>query len=200
MTSTFWSDAIIKKVLLFDANTGAQEKHFEALGDKVYNVSFSPDGSQVLADSSNGTVQLWFVETGVEFRRLKVGGGKVVSVFSPDGARILTGSTNSLARLWDIETGAELRRFAGHREWVKGVAFSSDGKHILTGSQDKTMRLWDAHLPEGESLLRMACNSLPMRNGSRDLSMAGLTREIGLDDMPDLTPCEHYFPPMPSQN
>ncbi|MEM6945646.1 MAG: hypothetical protein AAF565_18030, partial [Pseudomonadota bacterium] len=112
----------------------------------------------------------------------------------------VTGSTDGIVRVWDAASGAELRRLEGHGGEVWSAAFSPDGRWIVTGSTDGIARVWDwrtrAALPG--NLLQRACRSLPMKDGTRDLSLGDLAAEIGLPDLPDITPCDSYDPPMPA--
>lgn len=85
----------------------------------------------------------------------------------------------------------------GHELWVNGAAFSPDGRRIVTASHERTARVWDAARGGEVTLLQLACRALPMVNGQRDLSMGELGAEIGLPNLPDLTPCEDFEPPMP---
>ena len=112
----------------------------------VLAVAYSPDG-QTLASSgsSDGTVQLWDVESGTHTRTLKGHTDTVRTLaFSPDGKTLVSGSKDDTLRMWDTNTGRMLRKLAGHSNDLKSVAFSGDGKMIASGSEDATVRLWDA--------------------------------------------------------
>ena len=130
-------------VILWDAQTGAQLRHFQGHTALVSSVAFSPDGRQVLTGSGDNTARLWDVAIGQEIRRFEHQGWVRCVAFSPDGQHVLTGSFDKTARFWDMATGREIRRFEGHSEEVTSVAFAPDGRHVLTGSGDDTARLWD---------------------------------------------------------
>jgi WD40 repeat protein len=141
-------------VILWDAQTGAELRHFQGHTALVSSVAFSPDGRQVLTGSGDNTARLWDVATGKELRTFEGHSDWVMSVaFSPDGQQALTGSGDGKARLWDVATGKELCTFEGHSNWVMSVAFSPDGQQALTGSADKTARLWDVET--GQEIRRL---------------------------------------------
>ncbi len=125
-------------------------------------VSFSPDGTRILAGSSNGNcAEVWDARTGaplfilkgrprpVAFERWQTGWGEGEqgASFSPDGTRIVTvGGQNGAreATVWDARTGAELLALTGHTNLVLCAAFSADGTRLITGSVDGTAKVWDA--------------------------------------------------------
>jgi hypothetical protein len=85
-------------VILWDAQTGAELRHFQGHTALVSSVAFSPDGRQVLTGSGDNTARLWDVETGREIRRFEGHAGWISSVaFSPDGKHVLTGSADGKA-------------------------------------------------------------------------------------------------------
>jgi WD40 repeat protein len=108
-------------------------------------VSFSPDGTRVLATQPQ-SAWVWDAANGRELLELKAPAGEWLSgaAFSPDGRRILTASLRATPRLWDARTGKQLAVLAGHDVNAWGAAFSPDGALIVTFSADRTARVWDA--------------------------------------------------------
>jgi len=145
-----WNWTYDNTIRLLDVTTGETIRTFRiGYPGNVNSVAFSPDG-KTLASSSNDTIRLWDVETGIKLRTLTEHEDTVSSVaFSPDGKTLASGSgsfirySDDTIRLWDVETGTELRTLTGHTRGVSSVAFSPDGKILASGSSDNTIRLWD---------------------------------------------------------
>jgi hypothetical protein len=121
----------------------------------VQAVAFSPDGSQVLTGSDDGTARLWSAQDGKPIGEAMRHASSVLAVaFSPGGSRVLTGSDDGTARLWSAQDGKPIGEAMRHADWVQAVAFSPDGSQVLTGSDDGTARLWSAQdgKPIGEAM------------------------------------------------
>ena len=128
---------------LWGAASGATIRTFTGHTNLVQCVAFSPDGTQILTGSRDGTARLWNANTGVPLRTFS-GMAWVRSVqFASDGATILTGSNDTTARIWDAHTGAPIRTFL-HPDRVRSAVFSPDGSMVLTGCQDMLARLWNS--------------------------------------------------------
>ena len=131
----------------FDLPPLQYKSPFEKLAFQwVLAVAYSPDGKTLASSgSSDGTIQLWDVETGKQLRTLK-GHTEIANtlVFSPDSTELVSGSRDDTIRVWDPNSGSMLRKLSGHRNDVRSVVFSADGKMLASGSKDVSVRLWDA--------------------------------------------------------
>lgn len=94
--------------------------------------------------SSDNTIKLWDVESGVCLRTFDGHKNWIISVsFSPDGQLIGSGSRDKTAKVWDVNSGDCLHTLEGHKDWITLIAFSPDGQSLASGSKDQTVRLWD---------------------------------------------------------
>jgi serine/threonine protein kinase/WD40 repeat protein len=157
-----------KKVLIWNADTGALKLTYEGHSNAVLSVAIAPTGLLAAsggADRDNvsmgrtaGTeepgVRLWETRTGKDVAVLHGHRGGVCSVaFSPNSLRLATASYDGTARIWNVN-GAELRRLQGHRGAVLGVAWSPDNKQIATVGADTTVRLWDVETGREQAVYR----------------------------------------------
>lgn len=124
-------------------------------GHSVTAVAFGPDGKHLATASSDQTVKLWEVATGMELRTLRGHEGAVTSVaFSPDGERLVTGSADRTAKLWSVATGETLITFEGHRDGLTYLSLSRDGNHLATASSDRTAKVWNMATGEEQATIK----------------------------------------------
>lgn len=114
--------------------------------DSVNSVAYSPNGSQIVTGSTDGTAKLWSAQTGNLIRTFSESGEVWSAVFSPDGTQVLTGVADGTVKLWDVQTGGIIRTFFSDSN-VTSVAFSPEGTPLLTGHYDMTAKLWN--VPSG---------------------------------------------------
>lgn len=124
--------------------------------DKVYSVSFSPDGKRIVSASADSTVRIWDAESGECLKVLDKQMGEVYSAsFSPDGKRIVSAPNGNYLRIWDSETGDSLKVIYSRYLWGENsVSFSPDGKKILLSERnEKYLQLWDMETDERPKVL-----------------------------------------------
>lgn len=130
---------------LWDTATGKELTKFVGHKSVIASAVVSPDGTQVLTGSWDGTARIWDATTGKELQPLKGHKGKVFSVaFFPDGKRVATAGEDRTVRIWEAATGKQVRSIAAHADEVAVVVVSADGKRLLSGGDDEHAREWDA--------------------------------------------------------
>jgi WD40 repeat protein len=130
---------------IWNISGGDPQQILKGNGGKVFDASFSTDGSEVVT-ASDGAAWLWNASTGALVSRLEGRQGNVaVTRFSldPGSQWIVTASDDKTARLWDRRTGQQVV-LRGHGAKVNAAVFDPDGQYLLTASDDGTARVWDA--------------------------------------------------------
>jgi len=148
---------------VWDANTGEElfvfgdrvppiiMQQVEGIEIAVWGVSWSPDGSQLVAVGADGLALIWDTQSGELLKTLRIAsadspiGATVFDAFwSPDGQTIALQSFEESPTVWDATTGEQLYMLQGHEDIVPRVIWSSDGTQLTTAGVDGTIRLWDA--------------------------------------------------------
>ena len=130
----------------FLSNSFAQKYvHYATLTghtDRIFSITFSPDGKTLASAGADTTIRLWDVFIGEHKRTLSEHTDWVRRVsFSPDGRTLISGGSDTI-HLWDIATQKWI--FIGNTQLRRKFAFSPDGKMIACSNPDNTIRLYDA--------------------------------------------------------
>ena len=162
---------------MMDESSAAINKDLYGHSGPVYGVSFSPDRSQLLSCSEDGTIRLWSLQT---WSCLVAYKGHMFSVwqvrFANTGYYFASCGHDKTARLWTTDQSHCLRIFVGHVSDVDCIAFHPNSNYIASGSSDRSVRLWDC---AGCSCVRLmtghkaSVSTLAFSNDGRFLASGG---------------------------
>lgn len=119
-----------------DIETVVQIGHSHILG-----LEFSPDDKAIATIGGEGSIKLWNVESGQEYRTFE-GDGSVD--FSKDGKYIAMGSRYFKAYVHDIQTGERAFEFEHQNDvpYISSVQFSESGRYLATAARGAA-NMWD---------------------------------------------------------
>lgn len=140
-----------RTIAICDAVTGAFLRRLQlgtsVLGSprtplSVYALSFSPDGTHLVAGEASGIVRVWNVTTGTVVVGPLVMHRKSVRdiAFSPDGTYVASVSHDDRVRIWNPLTGEQV---GVPLDGCYSVAFSSDGNMLASSTERNEIKIWD---------------------------------------------------------
>ncbi len=132
-------------VIVFDMQTGNVISHQKGFAASVLDISWSLDGSRLVAtgDLAYG-IRRWKVSTDEAVRLFDRRVSNPMQVaWSPDGERLASGHAYGGVCFWTAATNRCDGYIRAHRTAVFSLAWSPDGGQLATGGG--VIRIWDTH-------------------------------------------------------
>ena len=109
----------------------------------IIALAWKADGSLLASGSTDRTITLWDVRSGVPQRTLSTHTEAITALaWQPHATRIASADEGGTVRLWDAETGHVLAVWAGANVELRALAWSPDGELLAAGYANGTVRLW----------------------------------------------------------
>jgi WD40 repeat protein len=137
-----------RTIKVWDSSTGKVSLNLSASDEVWMHAAWSPDGRQLAAGSTDGSVFIWEIESKSAPRRLLDSGHKyaiAALAWSPDGKQLVTASGGRTV-IWNVGsfTKAATLTHDDTSEAILDVQWSKDGKRLATGSSVGKVMVWDA--------------------------------------------------------
>ena len=132
------AEAALRRTLL--ASHG--RKTLRAHEGAVSTAAFSPDDTQLLSTSEDGTARLWKLGSADPPLVLWRSRFAPVAAFSPDGRSVVTAGDDGSVRLWSAEDGSS-RGIWAHGSAIESAAFDASGRHLLTRDAERAIQVWN---------------------------------------------------------
>lgn len=128
-------------VLLRDLRSGHAERTL-GRSEKVTAISFSPDGSRLIAGFESGYLTAREILSGKETPLIGHQGPVSTITFSPDRRHLLTGSLDHTIRIWDAATLSLSTTLDASGTGVETILFFPDGQRFATLGGESNARVW----------------------------------------------------------
>jgi WD40 repeat protein len=145
-----------RRVLLYDAATGAKTGDFVVSSDAIRILAYSPDGKTLAAGTGvpgrSGTLVLLDAATGQVVRMIKDHDDTIEAIAWEGNGLLLTAADDESVGINDATTGKSVASLTEHIGRCLSVAVpiktdaDNGGDIFATGGADKAVKIWDAKL------------------------------------------------------
>jgi WD40 repeat protein len=140
-----FSDNFIR---VFDENLSLKHE-WEAHGNSVFSVRYSPDWRYLLSGSRDARLKVWDATAGYQMVEEVVAHLYAINhiEFSPDGKHFVTCSMDKTIKVWDANTIKLLKvidkaRHAGHGTSVNKLLWTRYNNQLVSASDDRSISVW----------------------------------------------------------
>lgn len=148
-----WDTATGQRLHMMKTRTGVEQGGNPG---SVLQLAFHPEGKQLAAAVSDGTVRLWELPSGRELYELRghqgrssgneIDGftGRIIGrssavrsvAFNPDGSRLASAGYDRIVRVWNSKTGEQTATYRFDSPRINAVAFSHNGQHLAAAGSN----------------------------------------------------------------
>ncbi|GCE08008.1 serine/threonine-protein kinase [Dictyobacter aurantiacus] len=143
-------------IKIWDVKTGRLVVQYNSKIQQLQALDWSTDGTYIVAASKEGSMQMWFVGTGMDGDResLKREQTRVYQQtavnainaldWSPNKKLLAYGGANNSVDIWNPITGISPVHYDQHKGPITAIQWSPDGSAIASASADRSVHVWDA--------------------------------------------------------
>ena len=145
--------------------------------DYIADLTFSPDGSQIVSASHDMTVRLWDVRTHQQLACLSEHTSLVTGViFHPNGQWIASvGSWDQSVRIWDVQHSQLLVCAQADTDSAGTITVSVDGHYLATAGNDGFIRVWTYPYRDAPVMLKGSATTVAdLAFGPTDATLAAV--------------------------
>jgi WD40 repeat protein len=137
-----------QQIIVWDVKSG--ERRLELSAGPVSSVTFSPDGTQLVAVPKWGSeISLWEVSTGSWIRTFRSRDPTVIAAaFNIDGSELSAVGVHKTLNVWDVDSGDEIRTLNSSHGAVHSATFSPDGTLLATIDNNDRLTISDIEIGE----------------------------------------------------
>jgi WD40 repeat protein len=106
---------------------------------RIFDITFSPDSSRVVAGTADGHLRVWDVAARAVLAEFKAHRSITNVRFSPDGAVIASAGSDAHVRLWNASDWSLRAEIDTGRSSARMVRFTPDGRLLLANNERGTL-------------------------------------------------------------
>jgi WD40 repeat protein len=142
-------------IRVFDATDFRLKKEFEAHGNSVFGMSYSPDKDYLLSVGRDAQIRVW--DRKMDYKQVHHIPAHMYAInhlaFSPEGKHFVTCSMDKSIKVWDYEHMKLIKvidkaRHAGHGTSVNKLLWSDYHNQVISCSDDRTISVWNINILE----------------------------------------------------
>ena len=125
-------------------------KEYQAHGNSIFTLQYSPDGQWLLSGSRDARLKVWKSQENYALHQEIAAHLYAVNdiQFSPDGKHFVTCSMDKSVKVWRTKDLTLLKvidksRHAGHGTSVNKLLWGSFNQQVVSASDDRTISIWD---------------------------------------------------------
>jgi hypothetical protein len=174
------------EVVVYDLPGRKVRATFENPRGGLRSLAAAPDGSFVLAGTTDGAVRWWNPKSKELEHVLDVDAKATVTALAivPGARTLAVGLSDGKVAVWDLKGRREVKGWPAHKGAVTALACCPDGQRVVSGGEDGVANVWQ---PGGTLVKKLAGHDGPVTGAAwcsdgKRVVTAGIDRTVRLWD------------------